>query len=238
MPNSYLLTCEHAGNEIPAAYEHLFRGKEEILYSHKAIDFGALHLAKNIAAAATLPLYYTTTSRLLVEANRSLDNEELFSAFTKGLPEEQKKNLLNKYYFPHREQVEDKVEAAMASGHQVYHLAVHTFTPVLDGEVREADIGILFDPARTPEEIFARQLKTELSAQNPARKVLFNSPYPGTADGLPTYLRKKYSEEHYAGFELEINQKFFLNGEPEVWQKVVTELTSALKAVMAAGGTN
>ena len=98
MPKSYLLTCEHAGNKIPAAYEHLFRGKEEILYSHKAIDFGALQLAKELAAAVNLPLYYTTTSRLLVEANRSLNNEELFSILTKELPEEEKEDLLNKYY--------------------------------------------------------------------------------------------------------------------------------------------
>jgi predicted N-formylglutamate amidohydrolase len=234
MPATYILTCEHAGNEIPATYEHLFKGKEEILYSHQAIDFGALHLAKHLAAATNLPLYYTTTSRLLIEANRSLDNEELFSAFTKNIPEKEKQTLREAYYFPHRDQVEKKIAAEIAAGKQVYHLAVHTFTPVLKGEVRAADIGILFDPERESEAAFARQLQTALSAQNPDRKVLFNSPYPGTADGFPTYLRKKFNQDQYAGFELEINQKFFLNGEPDVWQGIESEITGALQACMSS----
>lgn len=234
MAFTYLLTCEHAGNDIPAAYKHLFNGKEEVLYSHKAIDFGALRLAKHLATVAYLPLYYTTTSRLLVEANRSLDNEDLFSKYSKDLPEEEKKVILRQYYYPHRKQVEEKIREEVAAGNQVVHLAVHTFTPVLEGEVRQADIGILFDPERSLEEIIAQKLKEELSGQNPDREVMYNSPYPGTADGFPTYLRKQFINDQYAGFELEINQKFFLNGEAEVWQKVVEELTNAALSLMKA----
>jgi len=98
--------------------------------------------------------------------------------------------------------------------------------------VRQADIGILYDPERALEDAFAHQLQEQLAAQHPARVVVFNSPYPGTADGFPTYLRKKFSAESYAGFELEVNQKFFLNGEPHVWQQVVSEITAALQAVI------
>ncbi|GEO07038.1 hypothetical protein AAE02nite_47020 [Adhaeribacter aerolatus] len=229
MAATFILTCEHAGNIIPPAYAHLFKAQEELLYSHQAIDFGALRLAKHLAAATNLPLYYTTISRLLVEANRSLDNEELFSAFTKDLPEKEKQQVLNNYYFPHREQVTQKITEVVKAGNQVYHLAVHTFTPVKDKEVREAEIGILFDPARLLEVHFANLLQKELLAQNPNRKVLYNSPYPGIADGLPTYLRKQFSPHHYVGFELEVNQKFFLNGEPEVWHTLATDITSAIK---------
>ena len=229
MPKTFILTCEHAGNEIPAEYEHLFQGKEEVLYTHKAIDLGALRLAEHLAAELGLPLCYTPIPRLLVEANRSLDNKELFSEYSQALTAQEKQILLGRHYFPHRKQVESKIEKETAAGNQVYHLAIHTFTPVLDGEVREADIGILFDPEREPEKNFAQQLKEKLTAQNPERKVLFNSPYPGIDDGLPTYLRTRFDTAHYAGFELEINQKFFLNGQPEVWQKLVDELTKSLK---------
>ena len=71
---TFLLTCEHAGNEVPKKYASLFKGHEEELYTHKAIDFGALRLARHLARETKWPLYYTTTSRLLVEANRSLDS--------------------------------------------------------------------------------------------------------------------------------------------------------------------
>ena len=232
MPKTYLLTCEHAGNEIPTAYIQHFKGKEEVLYSHKAIDFGALRLARHIASETNLLFYFTTTSRLLVEANRSLDNEELFSEYTKILPETEKKAILDEHYFPHRKQVEEKIQEEVAAGNQVIHLAIHTFTPVLEGRVREADIGILFDPERPLEKAFADKLKDRLLSQNKERHVLFNSPYPGTDNGLPTYLRKKFSKDQYAGFELEVNQKFFLNGEPVVWQQVKREITATLKAIV------
>jgi predicted N-formylglutamate amidohydrolase len=234
MVKTFLLTCEHAGNDLPAEYARLFQGKEEVLWSHKAMDFGALALAEHLAAATALPLYATATCRLLVEANRSLENEALFSAYSRQLPEQDKKVILDKYYFPHRNLVEEKIHQEVAAGHQVIHLAVHTFTPVLAGEVREADIGILFDPGRPPEEAFARHLKEKLLHQHAGRNVRYNAPYPGTADGLPTYLRQKFSPQQYAGFELEVNQKFFLHGDPRVWQKVVAEITAAWQAATGA----
>jgi len=230
MPVTYILTCEHAGNDIPAEYEWLFKGKEEALVSHKAIDFGALRLAKHLATKTGLPLFYTTVSRLLVEANRSMHNEELFSEYSKQLAAPEKQKILGQYYYPHRNEAEQKIQTEIAAGNQVFHLAIHTFTPAMNGEVRPAEIGILFDPERALEVAFAEQLKTKLLAENPDRKVLYNSPYPGTADGFPTYLRKKFSKDQYAGFEMEINQKFFLNGEPEVWEKLVSEFTAAFKA--------
>ncbi|ALI97777.1 N-formylglutamate amidohydrolase [Rufibacter tibetensis] len=233
MPVTCILTCEHAGNELPPEFEHLFKGKEEELYSHKAIDFGALRLARHLATACYLPLYSTSISRLLVEHNRSLDSEELFSDFTKDLSEEEKHTILDKYYFPHRDEVEEKVREEVEAGNKVLHLAVHTFTPVKEGEVREAEIGILFDPDRSWEKEIAAQLKADLQNQNLDRKVLDNSPYPGVDDGLPTYLRTKFSNDQYAGFELEINQKFFLNGDPEVWQKVLHEMATSVKALLA-----
>jgi predicted N-formylglutamate amidohydrolase len=232
MAITYILTCEHAGNDIPAEYRHLFEGKEETLYTHKAMDFGALRLAKHLASELKLPLFYTTTSRLLVESNRSLDSEELFSKYSQDLPENAKQEVLESYYFPHRNEVESKIAAAIREGKQVIHLAIHTFTPALDGEIRPAEIGILFDPKRPAEKELALNLKEALLEQNPERKVLFNSPYPGTADGFPTYLRKIFDKEVYAGFEMEVNQKFFLNGEPEVWENLQKEIAGALKKVI------
>ncbi|MEJ8756848.1 N-formylglutamate amidohydrolase [Pontibacter sp. H259] len=237
MPNTqlkkkFILTCEHAGNEIPEKYTSLFKGKEEELYSHKGMDFGALRLAKHLAASINLPLYYSTISRLLVEANRSLDSDELFSEFTKKLPVKEKETILNTYYAPHRNQVEEQISNLTASGYQVIHFAIHTFTPATDGEVRKAAIGILFDPKRVPEHTIAAQLKEQLTAHVPELHVVYNAPYPGTADGFPTYLRKRFIAEEYAGFELEVNQKFFLNGEPGIWDNVVAAVTDSLRGVI------
>ncbi|MBA9077223.1 MULTISPECIES: N-formylglutamate amidohydrolase [Rufibacter] len=236
MALSCILTCEHAGNDVPAPYEHLFKGEEEVLYSHKAIDFGAFRLAKHLAEKLQLPLFSTSCSRLLVEPNRSLDSGELFSKYSKALSEQEKQKVLAQYYFPHRQQVEANVQSEISKGNHVLHLAVHTFTPAQEGEVRQADIGILFDPDRTLESSFAAQLEEALRSLNPSRKVLFNAPYAGVEDGFPTYLRTRFTDDQYAGFELEINQKFFLQGEPEVWEQVVDEMTEAVKSLLLPKG--
>ncbi|GAB3196936.1 putative N-formylglutamate amidohydrolase [Pontibacter aydingkolensis] len=229
MPTTLILTCEHAVNEIPARCRHLFRASEEVLFTHKAIDFGALQLAQYLAAELGLALYYSCVSRLLVEANRSPENEELFSAYTQGLLPEKKKQVLGTYYFPHRLQVEEAVGKEIAVGNQVVHFAIHSFTPAMDGEVRKADIGILFDPKRKSEKALAILYKSGLLLQDPNLKVQYNAPYPGTADGLPSHLRKLFLDEHYAGFELEVNQRFYLNGETEVWQNLMKAVTSAFR---------
>lgn len=233
MSRQYLLSCEHGGNYIPAAYHHLFKGEEEVLYTHKGIDFGALRLARHLEKVSSLPLYSASISRLLVEANRSLGNEELFSEYSKQLAESEQQELLQQHYYPHRKQVEAAIAEATASGREVVHLAIHSFTPVLEGEVRKADIGILFDPSRPLEQGFAEQFQVQLLRQNANRKVMFNAPYPGTDDSLPTYLRKRFTRDQYGGLELEVNQKFFLDGDAAVWETLVEEISKAFLAIIS-----
>jgi len=67
-----VLSCEHAGHRVPAAYRALFRGHASVLKSHRGWDPGALDLARAIVVACNAPLLANTTSRLIVECNRSI----------------------------------------------------------------------------------------------------------------------------------------------------------------------
>ena len=49
--DSFLVTCEHGGNRIPAPCRRLFRGQRALLDSHRGYDPGALVMAKALAAA-------------------------------------------------------------------------------------------------------------------------------------------------------------------------------------------
>ena len=89
---------------------------------------------------------------------------------------------------------------------EIIHLGIHSFTPELNGKVRNTDIGILYDPARPQERAYANVIKAEIKRLYPAMKVRFNYPYKGTSDGLTTTLRKKFGPG-YVGIEIEINQK-------------------------------
>lgn len=206
-----LLTCEHAGNEIPQEYQRFFEGAEEVLSSHRGFDPGAFDLFKKLSSLADFENHHEV-SRLLVEPNRSLHHPQLFSEFTESKERDFKKEILEKYYFPHRNVVEQRVRDWTESGENVLHLSVHSFTPVLNGEVRKADIGLLFDPARASEKNFCRKWKETFQQDFPQLKVRFNYPYLGKADGFTTYLRKKFPK-NYSGIELEVNQKFVQNNE-------------------------
>src|SRR5687768_10947938 len=104
-----LFTCEHGGNTVPVGYRKLFRGAGDVLKSHRGWDPGALKIAKNLAAHFQAPLFYSITSRLLIELNRSLHHRALFSEFARGLPPEEKQKLIDTYYFPYRNRVEEHI---------------------------------------------------------------------------------------------------------------------------------
>ena len=222
-----LLTCEHGGNEIPVAYQSLFQGHQDVLNSHAGYDIGALELFRELEPIADIS-FYSETSRLLVELNRSLHHNKLFSDYTRSLADSDKNFILKHYYYPYRDKVEQLVQDFVRAGRSVLHIAVHSFTPVLNGEERKADIGLLYDPKRKGEQQFCKEWRLAINKQNPDLLVRNNYPYLGIADGFPTYLRKRFKADEYMGIELEVNQKF-----PEGDQKQWQALKDVLKASLA-----
>ncbi|MCC7501763.1 MAG: N-formylglutamate amidohydrolase [Flavobacteriales bacterium] len=205
-----LLTCEHGGNKVPSTYRSLFTGADEVLRSHRGWDPGALGLFELLKADADAH-FHSTTSRLLVELNRSPHHPALFSRFTRSLPVPERKKLLERYYMPYRSAVEEQVSKWTAKREAVMHVAVHSFTPVLNGEVRTLDIGLLYDPMRRTEKQWAERWREAMLAIDGTVEVRMNKPYLGKADGFPTHLRKLH-RAHYTGIELEVNQGHLVNG--------------------------
>lgn len=204
-----VLSCEHGGNEIPPKYIPLFEKAGQVLKTHRGYDPGALDLFTTLQDLASFQKFHTV-SRLLVELNRSLHHPQLFSEFTKKIPSNEKKKILQEYYFPYRSTVEEHIEKYLSRGEKVLHLSIHTFTPQLNGEVRNADIGLLYDPARKAEKEICRRFKSLLLQQDSTLNVRFNYPYRGKADGFTTYLRKRFPS-NYMGIEIEVNQKYVKN---------------------------
>ncbi|MDT0685756.1 N-formylglutamate amidohydrolase [Autumnicola psychrophila] len=204
-----IVTCEHAFNAVPKEYLDLFVGAEETLNTHRGYDPGAYNLFEAVSELANFGAYQKV-SRLLVEVNRSEDHPQLFSEFSGSLSKEEKQEILERYYFPYRKSIATKIEDFIQKGEGVLHFSVHTFTPELNGEVRNADIGLLFDPERPAEEEFCTLFKNRLHQEAPELKIRFNYPYLGKSDGLITFFRTHF-QKSYSGIELEVNQKF-VNG--------------------------
>jgi predicted N-formylglutamate amidohydrolase len=205
-PATLVLTCEHADHRIPRPYAGLFAGARDVLASHRGFDPGALRLGRLLARRLERPLLVTRWSRLLVESNRSPTNPRIWSRFTRGLPRDERRRILDRYWWPHRRDVEAAVSAAAKRGRRVVHVAVHSFAPVIDGRVRDADVAILFDSRRPGEAELTRRWCALLRQQAPELRVRRNHPYRGSSDGLATWLRRRHPASRYLGFELEVNQ--------------------------------
>jgi predicted N-formylglutamate amidohydrolase len=219
-----LLSCEHGGNRVPPGERALFARAGRLLASHRGFDAGALDVARRLARAWRAPLVAASTTRLLVDLNRSPHNPRVFSAFTRGLPRAHRDALLARHHRPHWQRVR---AALSASPRGVLHLAIHSFTPVLGGERRDFGIGILYDPKRRAERERARAWQQRLTRALPGVGVRRNAPYRGDADGLTTSLRRELPASRYEGIELELNQRLIAS--PAQRRALVAALSALLR---------
>ena len=206
-----MLTCEHASNRLPAAFKKAVPA--DVLKTHRAYDIGALLVFRKLVRFAKPEFHCEGKfSRLFVDLNRTITNKSAFSEYYEALESRDKaaaekaRAQATAYWKEYRDNVEKFV--VNNKGTEIVHIGIHSFTPVLNGKVRNTDIGILYDPARPQERAYANVIKDEIKRLYPAMKVRFNYPYKGSSDGLTTTLRKKFGPR-YVGIEIEINQKFF-----------------------------
>ncbi len=208
--DTFIITCEHGGNRVPAPYRRLFRGQRTLLDSHRGYDPGSLVMAKALASAFAAPLVASTVSRLLIDLHRSIGHPHLFSAVTRAAPAQTRAQIVERYYRPYRVQVERLVRQAVARGHRVIHISSHSFTAELDGKVRGTDVGLLYHPARRGEAEVCARWKEALAVSAPEFRVRRNYPYAGKGDGLTSHLRLRFGQSDYVGIELEVNQRVVL----------------------------
>lgn len=227
-----LVTCEHGGNRIPPDLAPHFRGWTRTLATHRGFDAGALAMARDIARSFRAPLVASTVSRLVVDLNRSLHNPRVWSPVTAALPRPARARIVARHYAPHWRRVEAVAQAAVASGRRVVHVASHSFTPVLDGVVRTADVGLLYDPARAAEARLAAGWRHALQRTAPALRVRRNYPYAGKGDGLTRALRRRFPEAQYVGIELEVNQALCA-GDARAWRRCRRAIVAALHEALA-----
>ena len=158
-------------------------------------------MAKALAAAWKAPLVTSTTSRLLIDLNRSIGNPKIFSAATRGAPPEARAKIVERYYLPYRTHVERLVRKSVSRGRLVIHISSHSFTPELDGKLRRADVGLLYDPVDAPRPSCA----LAGSPRSPHSRGASRPPQLSVCrqgDGLTRYLRGRFPDNVYAGIEL------------------------------------
>ena len=206
-PGPLIVTCEHASNRIPAPLRTNATDREW-LSTHWGVDIGARTVCRELIRSTRSIGVFARFSRLLADANRDPSHAHLIRCAVEGhvlsfnsrLTIEEVDRRLECYHAPYHAAVDRVVDARMAEPEDVMLLSVHSFTPKLGDEVRQMDVGVLFDPF----EAVARRLQSEIA--NEGLKVALNEPYSGR-NGL-MYSALRHGAAHNAVYlELEINQK-------------------------------
>jgi len=153
------------------------------------------------------------------------------SPWTRALPRAERDGLVGRYWVPFRAEVRQHIDRKLATGARVAHLSVHSFTPRLGARARNADIGLLYDPARLRERSLADAIAKELRVRAPELRIRRNYPYRGIADGHTTALRRSLPASRYVGLELELSQGLLRN--PKAASRVRRVVTESIAAALA-----
>lgn len=231
-----VVSCEHAGNAVPPNYRDLFRSRKAraALASHRGWDAGSLEMGRRLAQAFDASLIVNHVSRLVVEVNRSRNHPRLYSEFTREAADRGHAAGFESIYDGHRDGVETAIRSALRSYHTVLHVGSHSFTPRLNGETRNADVGLLYDPQRAAEKSLCTRWAAAMREHLPDLRVRRNYPYLGKSDGLTTYLRRKLGTSRYLGIELEVNQALLSAKHTKRWRDVQRCIVESLRDALTA----
>lgn len=223
---SIILTCEHAGNQVPVRYRSLF-DNDGSLNSSLGWDIGALDIAVAVSEDLDLLLFSHQTTRLLVDVNCGLGNPNLFSQFSILLGDEDKQLLLDKYYFSYRLRIENALALMQKP---VIHYSIHTFNSLADEIMPSPAIAILFSAQRDVEKSIGEKLIAHLQSILPDLQIGMSVPHFEEDDTFLSYLRRRFSEEEYAGITIAINQA-------QVNSLAVEKITRALREALHSLGS-
>ncbi|MEM9171279.1 MAG: N-formylglutamate amidohydrolase [Pseudomonadota bacterium] len=147
---AFLVVSEHAGVHVPQALADAYSDK--LLAMHYGCDIGAGALASALGERLSARTVLGNYSRLIIDPNRRPDDTTLFLtladdeavAANVGLSEASRRARYDALYVPVHTQIEQQVQALSAFCRPIY-IAIHSFTPNYNGQLRPWDMGVLWD---------------------------------------------------------------------------------------------
>lgn len=225
-----LLLCDHAANALPQAYGTLGLSACE-LERHIAYDIGAAFVTRRLAARLEAPALLTRFSRLLIDANRGLDDPTLVMRLSDSriipsnarITESEIERRKEHFWRPYRGAVSAILKAMVATGPLPAVVSIHSFTPAWRDTPRPWEVGVLWDS----DPRFARPLIAAL--RQSGFTVGDNEPYDGALKG--DTLDEEVTRRGLAGLLIELRQDLVASrGQAEA---LADRLASILGLVLA-----
>lgn len=175
-----ILISEHASNHIPDEYNNLGLSDEQ-LELHIAWDIGIGEVTRNLAEMLDAPAILAGFSRLLIDANRGLDQDGLIPTTSdghiihgnQGLDGLAAQERIDRFYQPFHDKTDAIIKKKSVTNHAPIIYNMHSFTPEMNGFSRPWNSGMLWN--RDPR--VANALKIRLEAHG--YTVGDNEPYSG-----------------------------------------------------------
>ncbi len=227
-----LLVCDHASNAIPRQLVTLGVRPED-LRKHVALDLGAAHLARHLAARLKAAAVLAGYSRLVIDCNRQPGDptsipevsDGIVVPGNRGLNDSEAEARLEAVFWPYHHAITQLIAHLWRHGPAPAVVAIHSFTPYFSGLHRPWEVGVLWnhDPR------MAAPLIHWLNDHHDSLCVGDNEPYSGREVG--------FTLDHHAGAAglphvcIEVRQDL-IDDETSTahWAKILGE---ALEAVLS-----
>lgn len=193
-----VLICDHASNKVPRSLNGLGLSAE-LLDDHIAWDIGAAAVTRIVAKRLDCPAFLTCFSRLVIDVNRAPGDPASIPEISdgnlvpgnQGLSETEQIARAEVFAHPYHQAISNGIAHIMRTAGPPALFSIHSFTPVMMGQARPWDAGILWN--RDPR--MALPMLDHLRS-HPDLHIGDNEPYDGkqlaysidrhgTAAGLP-----------------------------------------------------
>lgn len=225
--SSWLLLCDHAGNDVPQILDKLGLSAAE-LNDHIGIDIGIWPVTQAMAQALGAEAIGQRYSRLVIDCNRQPGTPTSISLVSDGrnvpgnagMPYAAER--VSEIFSPYHEAIAQRIAASRRAV-----CSMHSFTRELAGHRRDVDIGVIHGPdARAADAVFSALASSGL-------RVGRNKPYQIDFSG--DYTLPAHAETaglHYV--EIEICQDLIgtANGQARL-ARLMTEALAAAQASLS-----
>ena len=222
-----VLSCEHASKHIPEELNNLGVSVEELNKCNFLCDKGVEEAYDFLVSEIGCRGIKAKVSRLVIDVNRDIDQEELIRETcgphsfggNKELTEEEKNDRIKKYYLPYRNKLHDLLSECEKKYGVCFYFSIHTMENCFENERREMDFAIIFNKG----EKVAKKLGSSLEEMG--HHVTYNNPYTLKKDIIRVTHDSEVMKFNEFAVVVEINDGFVGNKE------IVGSLCKAIKSV-------
>lgn len=223
-----VLSCEHASSYIPEELNNLGVSIEELNNCSFLCDNGANEAFEFLVGELGCGGIKAKVSRLVVDVNRDIDQNELIREScnglslkgNQGLTDEERGTRVKEYYLPYRNKLHDLLEECHKKFGFCLYISIHTMENCFEDEKREMDYAIIYNKG----EKLAKGIGKVL--EDRGHDVTYNHPYTLKKDIIRVTHDSQVTKFNDHAVVLEINDKFAGN------QDIRESLLEAIRIVV------